>query len=739
MHSRIAIGVAAAALMIPNLGLGSGPQMWAQAGAEDFAAGEPLGVSIAADGALRLAPSIETVLEADRPRIWGVATDGAGSVFVAAGEDGSVTRVRPNAEAETFFAAPDGSPVQAIAWAPDAYLFVAVGPRGSIYRVPDTYAGEEIDAWAELDVAYVWDLAIDSDGRLVAATGGDAAIVRIDDGRTEVLYETAEPNVTTVAVDDAGRIIAGTDGNGYVYRISESGGVFVLYDAPLAEITAVLPTDGAVWVGAFGPASNGNGSSSTEATVGGRVSLSTSTGASPKASGAVYRLDADGFAQTVWQSADEGVYALALSADGVLAGTGPGGNVYQVGTDRSATLVSRLEAEQVVALVAAGNSMTLAATSNIGRVHRLGPSYRAQGEYLSQVKDTGTTSTWGTARWRAEAPDGTAVRIHTRSGNTGTPDDTWSTWSIPTGDAGASEVASPAARFVQWRAELVTSDDGRSPTLHRVEIAYVPGNLPPSLDVLQVHPSGVIYRQNSAFEDGLPFAQIPSSVAEALRAMDSSTSTSAGRAFLGRPFYMRGLRTFTWEASDPNGDGLEYTIEFRGEEESTWKPLAARLDTTQFTFDTARLADGRYVVRVSASDRPSNPQALAKSGSATSTGFTVDNTAPVFDVLQGERNSAEVRVTGRVHDETSLLRQLRYSVDGGVWHTVLPADGAADSAIEEIDFRVGELTDGEHTVVVQVTDTALNRSAGRVLVAAGEPGGAAHAPTETGDQWRASN
>ena len=555
---------------------------------------------------------------------------------------------------------------------------------------------------------------------MVAATGGDAAIIRIDDGRIERLYETAEPNVTTVAVDAAGGIVAGTDGNGYVYRVSDSGEVFVLYDAPLPEITDVLLGDGSVWIGAFGSA-DGNTGSDTEAPLGGRVSLSTPADGPAKASGAVYRLDAEGFAETVWESTSEGVYALATAPKGVLAGTGPSGHVYHVRADRSATLLSQLDAEQVVELVGVSSSVTLAATSNVGRVHRLGASYRAQGEYLSQVKDTGTTSTWGTLRWRAETPDGTAVRLYTRSGNTATPDNTWSAWSSPPGDPEASGVTSPAARFLQWRAELVTSDGGRSPTLYRVEIAYVPGNLPPRLDALQVHPAGVIYRQTAAFEDGLPFAQIPSSVAEALRAMDSSASASVARPFLGRPLYMRGLRTFTWEASDPNGDGLEYTLEFRGEEEATWKPLAEQLDTTQFTFDTARLADGRYAVRVSASDRPSNPPALAKSGSATSRPFMVDNTAPVFDALSAMIDGDEVRVSGRVHDATSLLSQLRYSVDGAVWHTVLPADGAADSAIEGIEFSIGNLAPGEHTVVVQVTDTALNRSAGKVVVVVGEP------------------
>ena len=731
MLSRIVLGVATVTLVA---GAGSGPVVWVQAGVDDFSAGEPLGVSIAADGTLRLAPSIDTVLDADRPRIWSLATDGAGTVFVAAGEDGTVTRVSPDSEPELFFAVPGEGSVQSIAWAPDGHLFVAAGPSGSVYRVPEAHAGGDLDSWAELDVAYVWDLAVDSRGRLIAGTGGDAAIVRIDDGQVEHLYETAEPNVTTVAVDATG-IVAATDGNGYIYRISEAGDVFVLYDAPLAEITDVVLAGGAVWAAAFESAT-GTGSPTTEAPASGRVSFAAASDGAAKASGAVYRIGADGFVETVWRSSTEGVYSLATADEGVLAGTGPGGRIYRVGVDRPAALLSRLDAEQVVELVSVGESSTLAATSNIGRVHRLGASFRAQGEYLSEVKDTGATSTWGTLRWRAEVPVGTAVRLHTRSGNTGTPDDTWSAWSSPQGDAGATRVASPSARFVQWRAELVTADGARTPTLHRVEMAYVPGNLPPRVTALQVHPAGVIYRQAASFEDGLPFAQIPPSVAASLRSMDSSGAASASRPFLGRPFYMPGLRTFTWEGSDPNGDGLAYALGFRGEEEANWKPLAQSLDTTQFSFDTARLADGRYLVRVSASDRMSNPEQLARSSTATSRAFTVDNTAPVLDDLTAQVSGADLQVLGRVHDATSLVRQLRYSVDGSVWHTVLPADGAADSATEAIDFRVEGLAAGDHTVVVQAVDTALNRSAGKIQVTIGGAGGAEHAPTDSAGRWR---
>ena len=152
LHSRIATGVAAAALVFAGTGLSGGSDVWSQSGAKDFSAGEPLGVSIAADGALCLAPSVDIVFDAHRPRVWGVAIDGAGSVFVAAGEEGAVTRVRPDAEAEVFFTVPGEGFVQSIAWAPDGHLFVAAGPRGFVYRVPDAYAGDEqLEAWAELD------------------------------------------------------------------------------------------------------------------------------------------------------------------------------------------------------------------------------------------------------------------------------------------------------------------------------------------------------------------------------------------------------------------------------------------------------------------------------------------------------------------------------------------------------------------------------------------------------------
>ena len=100
----------------------------------------------------------------------------------------------------------------------------------------------------------------------------------------------------------------------------------------------------------------------------------------------------------------------------------------------------------------------LFATSNPGKVLRLSPARADRGTYTSDVRDAQTVATWGAIRWQAPAPPGTRVEISTRSGNTRTPDETWSDWSAgvrrsPEG----SPITSPRARYLQWRAVLTGS------------------------------------------------------------------------------------------------------------------------------------------------------------------------------------------------------------------------------------------------------------------------------------------
>jgi hypothetical protein len=107
------------------------------------------------------------------------------------------------------------------------------------------------------------------------------------------------------------------------------------------------------------------------------------------------------------------------------------------------------------------------------------------GIYTSCVFNSGQTSDWLTLAWTGSAPPGTGVGFATRSGDTLTPDGTWSPWEALSG----TDIVSPDANFIQCRAELSTTDAAVSPVVEEVEICYGevgPDMIPP--EVVDVSP-----------------------------------------------------------------------------------------------------------------------------------------------------------------------------------------------------------------------------------------------------------
>ena len=102
---------------------------------------------------------------------------------------------------------------------------------------------------------------------------------------------------------------------------------------------------------------------------------------------------------------------------------------------------------------------------------RLSP-YSTAGTFTSRVLDSGQTGTdWTTIQASSATPAGTQLTIETRSGDTATPDGTWSAWqALGTGGG----IASPNARYLQYRAALSTTDDKTSPALEEVTVGHRP-------------------------------------------------------------------------------------------------------------------------------------------------------------------------------------------------------------------------------------------------------------------------
>src|SRR4030095_5813061 len=89
---------------------------------------------------------------------------------------------------------------------------------------------------------------------------------------------------------------------------------------------------------------------------------------------------------------------------------------------------------------------------------------------------------------------GTKIEIATRSGNTRTPDETWSNWSPGYTQAEGSAIASPRARYLQWRAVL-TGARADAPLLTSVTAAYLPRNLRPRVTSITIHPPGTVFQR----------------------------------------------------------------------------------------------------------------------------------------------------------------------------------------------------------------------------------------------------
>ena len=118
----------------------------------------------------------------------------------------------------------------------------------------------------------------------------------------------------------------------------------------------------------------------------------------------------------------------------LVVGTGRNGKLYSLrGEPTTATLLMQASAQQVTGFARDAKNNIYYATSNPGKIFKLSPERAVEGNYVSLVRDAQTVADWGTLSWRATLPAGGRVDVFTRSGNTATPDDTWSAWSGPYG------------------------------------------------------------------------------------------------------------------------------------------------------------------------------------------------------------------------------------------------------------------------------------------------------------------
>lgn len=724
--TRVAAAVASLAIL-PSIALlhAAAPVFWRVATQAELLRGEAENVSIDADGRLTLAPQTELLHEASAPFLWSLARAG-GALWIGSGNDGRVLRVGDDGVASTAFEAAEQN-VHAIATDNAGRLLAGTSPDGALFRI-DPDATEVV---FDPEERYIWAVAAAGSGEIFVATGDPGRIYRIPaGGDPQLFYDAEASHVLALAFDAAGDVLAGTGTPGQVIRIDQDGRGFVVLDSSYAEIRALRPaTDGTLYAVAVGsspartqpapaapaparaPVPRVTTSTTVTAVVGAAPppapAAPASAGPSPgPGRGAVYRIEPDGVWDTVWESQADTPYDVAVDDRGrLLIGTGNSGKIYTVTDDPPrVALLARAPAEQITSLVTGSDGSHYYATSNPGAVYRLSTVTASTGTYVSEVHDAKTVAAWGTLRWHAVTPAATAVRFFSRSGNTAAPNATWSAWSTAYTDPNDSQLASPKARYLQWKAELNGTD--AAPTLLSVTAAYQPQNLRPKIATLTVHDPGVAFQQPFASGDP-PIAGLDGTSG----GRDASSGGTGGgsdtrQASLGRRVNRKGLRTIQWTASDPNNDLIEFDVFYRAEADTAWRMLRTAVDDLIFTWDTTSAPDGTYLVRVVASDVRSNAPGAALTGLAESKPFDVDNSPPRIDIVPAPPGAREATVTFEVSDAHSAVRRVEYSLDTEHWQVIFPLDGIADSQTERFSLTVD--SDSIDGLVLRATDAMDN-------------------------------
>jgi outer membrane protein assembly factor BamB len=678
-------------------------KLFRQTSAKDFEEGEATGSMILPTGVV--VPGMKaSAISLDAAFAWCATKSPDGkTAYFGTGDEGRIYAVEVEGKETRAkkLATLDAAWVTALVARPDGTLYAGTTPGGRVYTVDPKTGKSKLHTTLTAD--HVWALALDAKtGTLYAGTGGPGKIFAIDSaGHSKPVWDSGDKHIVSLLPADDRHLFVGTSEEAILYRVGYDGKAEALADFDAEEVRALARSaDGRTLFAAVNDFERGGSALTGPAAAapkGTKITVSpsgspASAGALPrpgqrKAKAALYKIEADGRMEQVFSIGDGYFTTLAIDREGrAYVGTGSEGRVWRVDPDRTAALAIDVPERQALALLPAGKGF-LVGTGDVGGVFRAEPAAAKQATYLSRVLDAEFRATWGLLRWQGSQ----ALGIESRSGNTAKPDATWSGFARlertrPTSDGGVGQVASPPARYVQYRVTF----EAPEARLGGVTLAYLPQNQRARITEVGTADSG-----------------------SAAPASGGTTSTSAPSPAHAAHSAIVKLR---WKVENPDGDELTYRLAFRERDEASWRPLGGPepLTKPEYDWNTEGLPDGSYIVRVIASDERSEPRERALEASFVSEPILVDNRKPEVVGLTARLPF----VSGRARDDQSPLTGLEYAIDGGEWRVLAPADGIFDDLVESFSIKLPPLTPGPHAVTVRAWDSADNVGAAAITVKA---------------------
>ncbi|MBN1804850.1 MAG: hypothetical protein JW837_06335 [Sedimentisphaerales bacterium] len=589
------------------------------------------------------------------------------------------------------------------------------GMSGKNCRLCRFEADKMVNIYEPNDAKYIFAIAVDEAGSIYLGTGPEGKIYKLDSRgkNSQLLYDSLDKNILSLAAGKDGFIYAGTDGRGLVYKINpRNKNATVLYDTEQPEVAALLlkeisgeielyaaatsakivqtQTKFAAQAVATGrPDSDADKSDDTDSSDGGKRLQIANTktpddgkngqrqapvrkGSKPDQASYIYKLTKDGFVNDIFNEAVV-LFCLAQEKGKLLAGSGNNAQLFSIDPvmEQEAIIYEDDQATQLTAIATLENDLYLG-TSNPAKLIKLKAGYASEGTYTSDLVDAGQPAKWGKLQLEADIPRGCLVKLACRSGNVKDANDpTFSEWSEPVEIHEPIQLDCPLGRFCQYKLILQSLDGDNSPLIREIALASTVPNLAPKVETVTV-----------------------------------SRLSTAGK---------EGTFKISYRTEDDNGDKLIYTIDMRKTDRTNWIELQEKHETANFEWDGKTVEDGRYEIRVTASDERSNTGSTKLSGSRISDPVIVDNTGPVIKniTLSSQKENGQYHVFEiLVQDELSAIGKLEYTIDSNDdWIGTVPDDLVYDTLTESFTIKIDtkeDLQKGDHILTIKVSDSVGN-------------------------------
>ncbi len=629
----------------------------------NFEKGTFNGTGLTDNGELFISLKSSVIAGPDKEYYLGAAISKKGDIYLGTGHNASVFRIEKNGKITEMFKAQEPD-IYAVLYGSDKFIYAGSSPRGKLFRITDAMKSKE---FFNPDEKYIWDIKEDKSGNIICAVGGSGGVYKINKNGNSKKIFSGDTHIISLYISADNSIIAGSGGSGILYKISSQKNR-VLYDTPFEEINGIYEDDeGNIWFSASKEVKKGKPSDSNK-----MISFTFPKGGqSTQEKSALYLRHPGGEVEKMWSSSDEHIYSVAPDREngGVLIGTGNRGRIYRIKKDKSYSLVYEGESAQSYKILS-GVDGFVTIYNNTSSIIKLSNFSDSKGSYTSDIFNLGIQSRAGRLYWDSNNGNTPAIALFARSGNTASPDQTWTEWSPPFTDNNNSNMNRSGFKYFQIKVNLNSVSGMASPGISGFRFFYIQKNLSPEIKRIRIN-------------------------------LPAQPKKSANQK---KPVtWKKNTLKISWRADDPNNDELKHSLFLKKYSGKQWVRFKEDITSSIAELNTELYEDGIYTLKIVTDDSLSNSPDTFRSDTMESRKFIIDSTAPVLSDFKKTGES----VSFKVRDMTSVILKVQYSFSGEKWYPINPTDKINDSKSE--NFKLSKkFLKGKKLIFFKITDEYKN-------------------------------